>query len=78
MPDCAVILIIDPLLASIRECFGVSEDQINEPARVLISRLRRMSNTMVRKYGRRGMISLPAVIFLLSLDKDNKIRQTVY
>ena len=39
MLDCAVILIIDTLLDSVRECFGVSEDKINELVRVFISKL---------------------------------------
>ena len=39
MMDCAVILIIDTLLDSIRECFGTTEDQINELICVFISKL---------------------------------------
>ena len=39
MLDCAVLLIIDTLLDSVRECFGVSEDRINELVRVFISKL---------------------------------------
>jgi hypothetical protein len=39
MMDCAIILIIDTLLDSIRECFGLSEDRINELVRVFISKL---------------------------------------
>jgi hypothetical protein len=39
MMDCAVILIIDTLLDSIRECFGITEDQINELVCVFISKL---------------------------------------
>ena len=37
--DCAVILIIDTLLDSIRECFGTTEDQINRLVCVFISKL---------------------------------------
>ena len=39
MMDCAVILIIDTLLDSIRVCFGTTEDQINELICVFISKL---------------------------------------
>ena len=39
MMDCAVILIIDTLLESIRVCFGATEDQINELVCVFISKL---------------------------------------
>ena len=38
MMDCAIILIIDMLLDSIRVCFSVTEDQINELVCVFISR----------------------------------------
>lgn len=39
MMVCAVILIIDTLLESIRECFGTTADQINELVCVFISKL---------------------------------------
>ena len=39
MMDCAVILIIDTLLESIRVCFGATEDQINELVCVFFSKL---------------------------------------
>ena len=39
MMDCAVILIIDTLLDSIRECFGMNESQIDQLVCVFISKL---------------------------------------
>jgi hypothetical protein len=39
MMDCAIILIIDTLLDSIRECFGVSESRIGELVNLFISKL---------------------------------------
>ncbi|MDO5415547.1 MAG: hypothetical protein Q4F78_08805 [Bacillota bacterium] len=39
MLDCAVILIIDTLLDSIRECIGTTEDQINRLVCLFISKL---------------------------------------
>ena len=39
MMDCAVILITDILLASVRGYFGVSEDKSDELVRMFISKL---------------------------------------
>jgi len=39
MLDCTIILIIDTLLDSVRECFGISEDKINELVSVFIGKL---------------------------------------
>ena len=39
MMDCAIILIIDTLLDSIRQCFGATEEQINELVCMFISKL---------------------------------------
>ena len=37
--DCAIILIIDAFLDSVRECFGATEAQINELVCSFISKL---------------------------------------
>ena len=39
MMDCAIILIIDTLLDSIRECFSATENQINSLVCAFISKL---------------------------------------
>ena len=38
MVECSVILTIDTLIYSIRECLESTEDQINEPVSVLINK----------------------------------------